>query len=224
MTDKEFKCDRHTIYLNADSRTRRLKLKFTYVGPLVDEDQLKLGQYLVELCKNTYLDKPQHLTTYDYDVLYPEVSLLLLWKLILKWIKINFNANFKAVIWGLRKIYNLTYKKAESKYKQGFRQTTEELIKRKCNEILNKLSSNGKTSGTTTTNGNVNKEDEEENYQESEYNEEDTSFFAYCSQSEPLPDHTLDTSNLNKSNDSNGDVDKTDLNKTENETQDEKQD
>lgn len=45
----------------------------------------------------------------------------------------------QAVIWGLRKLEDLTYKKAENKYKKGFKRTDEEKLKQRCNEILNNL-------------------------------------------------------------------------------------
>ena len=45
----------------------------------------------------------------------------------------------QAIIWAIMKCDSVTYKKAELKYKQGFKQTQEELDKQRCNEILNKL-------------------------------------------------------------------------------------
>jgi hypothetical protein len=71
-------------------------------------------------------------------------------------------------------LYKITYKKAELKWKQGFRSTKEELIKIKCNEFINK-NSNMFTSPTTTTTNVINGE----SYHESEFNEVDTSFFTY---------------------------------------------
>ena len=74
-------------------------------------------------------------------------------------------------------MYQLTYKKAELKWRQGFISTKEESIKLKCNEILNK---NKKSlTSTTATNENNTNDEESNNHEESEYNEEDTSFFAY---------------------------------------------
>lgn len=74
MTDKSIKCQRHLQYMSADSRTRRTKLKFSYIGPVTQEDSIRIGKHLVNLCKDNYTDKPTHFTTYEYDVLYPEVS------------------------------------------------------------------------------------------------------------------------------------------------------
>ena len=74
MCDKEVNCSRHLEYLNADIRTRRTKLKFSNIGPLTQDDSIQLGQHLINLCKENYIDKPVNFTTYEYDVLYPEVS------------------------------------------------------------------------------------------------------------------------------------------------------
>lgn len=67
--------------------TRR-KMKFCSPGPLVEDDQHKLAVFINGLCKNKYLNKPINLTTYEYDVLYPEVSFQSNWQ-------INFFSIFK---------------------------------------------------------------------------------------------------------------------------------
>ena len=78
--------------------------------------QHKVAGYIEAFSKEVFIDKPAHLTNYEYDVLYPE-----------------------AVIWALRKKEGLTYRKAEMKYEEGFKMTTEEMIKQRCHEILNRL-------------------------------------------------------------------------------------
>ena len=67
------------------------------------------------------------------------------------------NLNKKAVIWALMKSENLTYAKAERKYRMGFKRTDEEAIKQRCNEILNNLptSNSANTSTITTTTSNT---------------------------------------------------------------------
>jgi hypothetical protein len=74
MTDKDTKNERHLEYISSDTRTRRTKMKFSSIGPLTQEDSIKLGKHLVNLCKTHFIDIPSNLTTYEYDVLYPEVS------------------------------------------------------------------------------------------------------------------------------------------------------
>jgi hypothetical protein len=92
-------------------------MKFCSPGPLIDEHQLNLATFVIEISNHYYEDKPCHLTSYEYDVLYPE-----------------------AVIFGIRKIENsLSYKKADTKYAQSFKLTKEEITKQKCHEILNRL-------------------------------------------------------------------------------------
>ncbi len=108
----------------------------------------------------------------------------------------------KAVIWGLRKLHHLTYKKAELKWKQGFKSTKEELIKRKCNEILNKFSNRYDLLNKNNNNVNDKQENGDNYYEESEYNEDDTSFFTYCSNTN-INNNNNDTAATNK------DVDKT---------------
>ncbi|CAF0703869.1 unnamed protein product [Brachionus calyciflorus] len=111
------KCTRHASYIEGDLKTRR-KMKFSSPGPLVEDDQQKLAKFINDLSKEKYENKQENLNSYEYDVLYPE-----------------------AVIFGLRKMYNLTYSRAELKYKQGFKRTDEERIKQRCNIILNNLES-----------------------------------------------------------------------------------
>jgi hypothetical protein len=65
------KCSRHNEYLSADAKTRRTKLKFNNIGPLIQEDSIQIGTYLKNLCKDNFVNKPDN---YEYDVLYPEVS------------------------------------------------------------------------------------------------------------------------------------------------------
>ena len=85
-------------------------------GPLVSEHQEQLVRFLTDLSKKYYKDKPSNLTNYEYDVMYPE-----------------------AIIWGIMKLdKEITYKKADLKYIKGIVRTDEEMVKQKCNEILNK--------------------------------------------------------------------------------------
>ena len=72
------KCSRRDEYLSSDSRTRRTRLKFNNIGPLTQEDSVKIGQHLLKLSKEHFINKPLHLINYEYDVLYPEVSITLL--------------------------------------------------------------------------------------------------------------------------------------------------
>lgn len=91
-------------------------MKFSSPGPLVEEDQQTLAKLVEEISKEHYKPKASNLDKYEYDVLYPE-----------------------AVIWALMKLENVSYSKAELKYRQGFKRTEEEIIRQRCNEILNKL-------------------------------------------------------------------------------------
>ena len=132
----EAKCKRHDTYLKADSTTRSTQLKFSSPGPLIVAHQESLAKILEDLSSNNYKDKPMHLKNYEYDVLYPEVSRPPEPKTT--GAKSNWSS-FKSVIWALQKVDELSYKKAESKYKMGFKRTEEEIIKSKCNEILNRI-------------------------------------------------------------------------------------
>lgn len=59
---------------------------------------------------------------------------------------------------------NLTYKRAETKYKKGFERTNEEIFKTKCNEIVNNLSANNcDESQQQANNAEEEKEEEEKN-------------------------------------------------------------
>ena len=69
------KCCRHDKYLNADAKTRREVLNFNKIGPLTQEDSIKTGTHLIKICKDNFVNKPLNLTNYEFDVLYPEVSL-----------------------------------------------------------------------------------------------------------------------------------------------------
>ena len=136
----EAKCKRHDTYLKADSTTRRTQLKFSSPGPLIVAHQESLAKILEDLSSNNYKDKPMHLKNYEYDVLYPEVSQPPERKTAgakSDWSFIHYS--FKSVIWALQKVDELSYKKAESKYKMGFKRTEEEIIKSKCNEILTRI-------------------------------------------------------------------------------------
>jgi hypothetical protein len=78
------------------------------------EQQQELAKLVLDLSKTYYVTKPPSLDQYEYDVLYPE-----------------------AIIWGLRRMDNMSYTRAERKYEEGFKRTPEELLKEQCNEILN---------------------------------------------------------------------------------------
>lgn len=67
--------ERHINYLKAESNNKRKKsLKNEHVGPLVSEHQIEIGCYLTKLSAEFYKDKPESLTNYEHDVLYPEVT------------------------------------------------------------------------------------------------------------------------------------------------------
>ncbi len=87
-------------------------------------------------------------------------------------------------------MYKITYKKAEYKWKQGFKSTKEELIKIKSNEFINK-NSNMFTSSTTTTTTTTTNVLNGESYHESEFNEVDTSFFTYCNNNDKSFNDTI---------------------------------
>jgi hypothetical protein len=75
MSDSStFKCLRHDEYLSADSKTRRIKLQFNNIGPLTQEDSIKFGIHLKNLGKKHYINRPENMINYEFDVLYPEVS------------------------------------------------------------------------------------------------------------------------------------------------------
>ena len=100
--------------MNGDSKTRKA-LQQVSPGPLTDVDQLEVALLVDSLSKTHFKEKPEHLTNYEHDILYPE-----------------------AVIWALRKMYNIDFKKAESKYLESFKKTEEEILKQKCNQFLKK--------------------------------------------------------------------------------------
>lgn len=52
-------------------------MKFSSTGPLVISYQEQLAEMLENLQKVHYPDKPLHFKNYEYDVLYPEVTILL---------------------------------------------------------------------------------------------------------------------------------------------------
>jgi hypothetical protein len=64
---------RNTKYLNGGPAVRKA-MKFESPGPLVTEHQTALAELLCSLRKTHFADKPSHLRNYEYDVLYPEVS------------------------------------------------------------------------------------------------------------------------------------------------------
>jgi hypothetical protein len=75
MSDSPVKCSRHNEYLRADAKTRRKNFNFNYIGPLTQEDSIKIGKYLINLSKDNFINKPLNLANYEFDVLYPEASL-----------------------------------------------------------------------------------------------------------------------------------------------------
>jgi hypothetical protein len=141
------KCARNEAYLNADARERR-RMCFT-VGPLVEDDQIQLAKYVRTVSNDFYKNKPKHLISFEFDVLYVE-----------------------AVIWAIMKTDGVAYKKAESKYKHGFKQTHEELVKSKCNEIMLKVKACNDSSMSSTL------DDKKPDYYE------DNSYFAHCAQTD----------------------------------------
>jgi hypothetical protein len=98
--------------LNGDVKTRKA-LQQIAPGPLIDQDQLEVALLVDELSKTHFKEKPEHLTNYEHDILNPE-----------------------AVMWALKKMYNISNRKAEEKYLEGFKRTEEEILKQKCNEFL----------------------------------------------------------------------------------------
>lgn len=74
--NEEIDCNRHKNYITGDLNTRK-KMKFSSPGPLVEDDQQKLAALITNLCKANYQNKPDILVNYEYDVLYPEVLLIL---------------------------------------------------------------------------------------------------------------------------------------------------
>ncbi len=153
IIDGSTKCTRNDLYLSADARERR-RMRFT-VGPLLDDDQIELAKYTRAICNDYYKDKPKHLVNYEFDVLYVE-----------------------AVIWAIMRTDNISYKKAEMKYKHGFKQTHEELVKSKCNDILQRLSAKcSNDSSLNSTDGNHKPEP-------NPFDCEDNSYFAYLTQTD----------------------------------------
>jgi hypothetical protein len=70
MSDSStFKCLRHDEYSSADSKKRRTKLQFKNIGPLTPEDLIKFGIHLKNLGKKHYINKPENMINYDFDVL-----------------------------------------------------------------------------------------------------------------------------------------------------------
>jgi hypothetical protein len=105
-------CKRQQAYLSGTVKDRK-EMNFCSPGPLLIDHQKELAQNLEQLQIAHFPTKPAHLTSFTYDVIYPE-----------------------AVIWAIKRLDKCTLTKAVSTYKAGFRQTSEEAIKQKCNELL----------------------------------------------------------------------------------------
>ena len=109
-------CIRHITYLNGDFKQRKT-MKFSSVGPITDEDGVLILQYLGDITKTYYPNKPTYLKNYECDILY-----------------------YEAVVWALMKVKNISRKKASMDYSKNiFNSTKEEKIKRRCNLILSDI-------------------------------------------------------------------------------------
>jgi hypothetical protein len=72
MTSK-VNCKRNTAYLEGGAAVRK-NMEFDCPGPLVAAHQTVLVELLRDLERVHFQNKPAHLRTYEYDVLYPEVN------------------------------------------------------------------------------------------------------------------------------------------------------
>ncbi len=112
ILSKTIHCKRVNDYLCGTLKDRK-EMRFCSPGPLLIDHQKKLADNLQQLESVHFSTKPAHLTSFTYDVIYPE-----------------------AVIWAIKRLDKCSTAKATSTYKIGFRQTSEEARKQRCNELL----------------------------------------------------------------------------------------